>query len=160
MKLFVFAVQCAGKTTVAKYLRMNTNFNVVEIEDEILKLNAGRWPKDDHFKEEVLIPQILEQICAMPEVIFFENHMSVERTVQLKKAGFSVVLLKVSRDELLRRNQRRIEKEGYDDASKWIDSEIENASELERHKLIDASIDGESSTEEVAGGIINLARKL
>jgi broad-specificity NMP kinase len=160
MKLFILAVQCAGKTTIAKYLRDNTDFNIVEMEDEILRLNAGTWPKEDHLKEEVLIPRILESICAMPEVIFFENHMSVERTVQLKKADFSVVILKVSRDELLRRNRQRIEKEGYDDASIWIDPELENISELEKHKLIDASIDGERPKEEVAADIIKLARKL
>lgn len=153
MKIFIIAAQCAGKTTLAKYLQENTHLNIFEVEDGIMKLNGGTWPKDLKYKDDVLTPKVLSSATDMKEVILLDNHMSVERTKQLKKNGFSVILLDVSKDELLRRNIRRMKSEGYEDASIWIDAELRNIQDLQEHKLIDRTVSGEQSVQEVASQV-------
>lgn len=156
MKIFIIAAQCAGKTTLARYLRENTSLNIFEMEDGIMKLNGGTWPKDLNYKEDVLTPKVLSSAIDIKEVILLDNHMSIERTKQLKKADFSVILLEVSKGELLRRNIQRMKTENYDDASTWIDSELHNIQGLQKHKLIDHIISGEQPTQEVASQLQEL----
>jgi len=59
-------------------------------------------------------------------------------------------LIDVERDELLRRNKIRYASGGQDDASRWIDSELDNARQLTEEGLIDKVIDGNQSTERIA----------
>jgi adenylate kinase family enzyme len=157
MKIFIFGAQCSGKTTVVNYLRKNSSLPLVEMDEEIMKLNHGAWPQDADYKEHVLVPKVLLAISEMPAILFFENHMNVERTKQLKQAGFSVALLEVSKAELLQRNQQRIKKQGYDDAAKWIEMQLKDIEQLKSHELIDFSIDGTQSTQLVANKILDLA---
>lgn len=154
MKLLILGPQCAGKTTVAAYLRAHTDLHLVEIDEEILKLNGGTWPKDDLHKEEVLEPQILDRVALLPMVIFFVNHLHTERTIKLRNHDFYVIALKAKKELLLQRNQQRMAKEGYPDASIYIDSQLSNIAELQKQGLIDRTIDAAQPTTTIAREII------
>jgi adenylate kinase family enzyme len=154
MKLFIFGAQCAGKTTIVRSLATKTAMPIIEMDDEIMRLNNGVWPKDLKYKERVLDLQVYKLVTDIPNVIFLENHMSVEQTRKLKEAGFSVLLIEVRKDELLRRNRQRVQEEKYDDASKWIEMQLENIDELQKNHLIDSVIDGERPSDEVAQEIV------
>jgi shikimate kinase len=154
MKSFVFGVQCSGKSTVAKYLRATTKLRIVEMDEEILKLNHGTWPRDLQYKVNELEPQVYRQIKGMSDVVFFDSHISIERMEDLKKRGFSLILLEVERAELLRRNKQRMVEEGYDDASVWIDKELDNVKELRSRHLIDHVVNAEEAEEIVAGQLL------
>jgi len=78
MKVFVFAVQCAGKTTLANYLRNSKSCKVIEMDDEILRLNGGSWPTDFQHKVTQLEPAVYKHIEAMQDVIFMDNHLALE----------------------------------------------------------------------------------
>jgi adenylate kinase family enzyme len=159
MQLFIFGAQCAGKTTTVRSLAAKTTLPIIEMDDEIMRLNNGVWPKDMKYKEQMLDPQVYQLVADMPDVIFFENHMSVEQTRQFKEAGFSILLIEVSRDELLRRNKQRVKEEKYDDASKWIEMQLENIDELQRNHLIDFTIDREQSVNKVIQDLVNFIER-
>jgi len=156
MKLFVFGAQCSGKTTLVKYLRKTTSLPVVERDDEVLSLNDGNWPKNDDAKGQEIFGKVIQAALMADDIIFFINHTTVDQAKLFKQAGFSIILLDVKRSELLRRNQQRVEEEGYDDASKWIELQLKDIQELEKHGLIDHVIDGEQSTKLVAEKLIGL----
>ncbi|MDQ5913654.1 MAG: hypothetical protein QG623_273 [Patescibacteria group bacterium] len=89
MKLFIFGAQCAGKTTIVKLLGTKTDVPIIEMDDKIMELNNGVWPKDLKHKEEVLDLKVYQLVTDMPDVIFFENHMSIKQTRKFKEAGIS-----------------------------------------------------------------------
>jgi gluconate kinase len=159
MKLFIFGAQCAGKTTIVRSLASKTTLPIIEMDDEIMRLNNGVWPKNLKYKEEVLDPQVYQLAMDMPGVIFFENHMSVEQTRKFKGAGFSVLLIKVGREELLRRNGQRVKEEKYDDASKWIAMQLENIDELQKNHLIDFTINGEQPVDKVINELLRFIKQ-
>ena len=119
-------------------------------------LNGGVWPKNTSSKEQTIYEKVIQAALATDEIIFFINHSTVGQTEQFKQAGFSIILLDVKRSELLRRNQQRVKEEGYDDANKWIELQLEDIKALQGHGLIDSLINGEQSTEFIAKELLAL----
>jgi adenylate kinase family enzyme len=156
MKLLIFGAQCSGKTTLVKYLRSKDKLPMVEMDAEVVKLNGGTWPKDITLKEKNIDTVILQQVLAMDNVIFFVNHLTIDQVERFKEEGFTIVVLKVNRSELLRRNQKRIKEEDYDDASKWIEMQLADTKELKKGALIDKVIDGEQPTAVTAKELLAL----
>ena len=159
MKLFIFGAQCAGKTTIVRSLATKTHLPIIEMDDEIMRLSGGSWPKDLKYKEEKLDPQVYHMVENMGDVIFFENHMSIKQTRKFKEAGFSVLLIEVTREELLRRNEQRVREEMYDDASKWIELQLENIIQLKKNHLIDLTLNGEQPVDRVVQELLEVTEQ-
>ncbi len=154
MKIFIFAVQCAGKTTLANYLRKSNAYQVIEMDDEILRLNGNVWPTDFQYKITDLEPAVYGRIEKMQDVIFMDNHLALEQASKFKRRGFSIIYIEVERDILLQRNKERVQSSDQDDASQWIDSELENAKQLIKNGLVDKIIDGDQSTQEITDELL------
>lgn len=150
MKVLVFGAQCSGKTTLVKYLHSIHSLPLIEIDEEILKLNGGSWPSIGEQKEKDFATLILKNLLAMEEVCFFVNHLTLDQVKQFVNAGFKIIVLEVKESVLYRRNQKRILEEEYDDASKWIRMQLDDIKQLKHHGLIDQIIDGERTTAIVA----------
>jgi shikimate kinase len=159
MKIFVFAVQCGGKTTLAKYLRNLTDHEVVEMDDEIVQLNGGSWPRDMQHKITNLEPIVYSDISAKHDVIFIDSHLATERAIKLKGSNFKILYVELSRGELTQRNKHRFESGSQDDAIQWIDMELKNAEELHDKGLFDYAINGEQPTEKIAKELLGYISK-
>jgi predicted kinase len=158
MKLLIVGAPNSGKTTVSRELRESLGLNVVDMDDEIVRLNDGVWPDIDT-KNEVVQPKVLEVVMAMPEVVLFNSYMSVERTRRLREAGFRIVLLDVSEAELRRRNAKRVAEESWTNIE-WFDWHRKSIQELQDNNLFDYSISGEQDVKSVATDIARLAKGL
>ena len=158
MKLLIVGAPNSGKTTVGRELRESLGLNVVDMDDEIVRLNDGVWPDIDT-KNEVVQPKVLELVTAMPGVVLFNSYMSVERTRRLREAGFRIVLLDVSEAELRRRNARRVAEESWTNIE-WFDWHWKNIQELQDNNLFDYAISGEQDVKSVATDIARLAKSL
>ncbi len=160
MKLLVIGTQLSGKTTLARYLREHTHVIVSEVDEEIVRENGGTWPEDNVYKDTVLIPRIYERIASMESVIFFANYFAPVSQVEIfRSQGFSVANLRLGRDEMLRRNIHRMQHEGYEDATPWIDGQITNHNELRRLGLVDIEVDATLPTAEIAHALMQFAAK-
>src|SRR5665213_3343057 len=156
MKLLVIGSQLSGKTTLVRYLRKNTDIPVSEIDEEILNLNNNEWPKENKYKDEVLIPQIYGSVASRDGIIFFINSaFPTELLRSFKDNDFKIILLKLSRDEINRRNAYRMEYEGYDDAMQWIDGQLANHQKIRAQGFIDKAIDATGSTADVANFLLS-----
>src|SRR5438445_4081535 len=78
VRLLVLGMPCAGKSTVARLLR-DRGVNVIDVDDEILRLNGGQWPETIEIKENVLQPKMLDAVLEMPSVVLLNSYMQVER---------------------------------------------------------------------------------
>ena len=143
---------CAGKSTVARLLR-DRGVNVIDMDDEILRLNGGQWPETIEIKENVLQPKMLDAVSEMPSVVLLNSYMQVERTRALRTAGFRTVLLRVSDRELQRRDRQREAQEGWSNRE-WSDWHRRNLDDLRNADLIDAEVSGEQEPALVADSII------
>lgn len=94
----------------------------------------------------------------MKEVVLFNSYMSVEQTVRLRDAGFRVLLLNVSEDELRWRNDVRFVEEGWSNIE-WLGWHQSVIQELQDSDLFDDVISGEQEIESVADDIVRLAEK-
>ena len=154
MRLFVIGIACAGKTTVARYLRECSDLNVVDMDDAIGRLNGGVWP-DIPTKNNVVLPKVLAEVRAMSDVVLFGS-LNVEQTQKLRQDGFYTVLLDVSENELRRRHAVRLAEEGWTNAQ-WFEHEQSVIRELRHNDVFDHVLSGEQSVASVAEEILSLA---
>ena len=147
-------IACAGKTTVARYLRECSDLNVVDMDDAIGRLNGGVWP-DIPTKNNVVLPKVLAEVRAMSDVVLFGS-LNVEQTQKLRQDGFYTVLLDVSENELRRRHAVRLAEEGWTNAQ-WFEHEQSVMRELRHNDVFDHVLSGEQSVASVAEEILSLA---
>ena len=151
--MFVLGAPCSGKTTIAGRLR-GTGIEVIDTDDEIVRLNGGSWP-DIEMKNERLLPLVLDAAVALDEVIVLNSYLPLASTRQLRERGFSVALLDVSDAELRRRDAVRFAAEGWTNRE-WFDWHQEVIREHHDAGLIDHLIDGEQSPQRVAAALVAL----
>lgn len=157
MKLLIIGSQLSGKTTITKYLRKLTDVPVSEVDEEILKLNDDVWPTDNVYKDRVLIPQIYESMAGKEDIIFFINSVFPITLLQkFKENGFTIIHLKISREEIVKRNSYRIEHEGYEDALPWIDGQLKNHEKIKNAGYIDQEIDAMEQVETIANLLMKI----
>lgn len=140
-----------------RYLRENTDLQIAETDEEVMKANNNVWP-DDELKNTVLVPKTTSEILNRSNVVYFASYIQTDLVEEAKEKGFKVVVISVPIVVLKKRNVRRMKVEGYNDVSQWFQGQLENFSDLARKSLIDQSIDGDRKTEEIAKDIIKLAK--
>ncbi|HUC95955.1 MAG TPA: hypothetical protein VMR76_03295 [Candidatus Saccharimonadia bacterium] len=155
-KIIVLAPSTGGKSTLMRYLREHTNLNIVETDEEVMKANNNVWP-DDSLKNEVLIPNTTKQIINLSNAIYLASYIPTALLQEAKSKGFTIVLLEVSLETLLARNKNRMKVENYDDATPWLQMQLDGFDKLKSTSLIDVTIDGEASVETLAKKITKLA---
>lgn len=150
-KLIILAPSTGGKSTLMRYLREHSpNLPVYEIDEEVIKENGNEWPKDNRYKDKVLIPKISKRIIELDEAIFLASYIPDEILKEAKAKGFKVIVLDLSLDELKRRNKQRMAEEAYADSSSWLELQRNTNLRLIKEGIADLVIDGHQSTEEIA----------
>jgi hypothetical protein len=157
VRLLVVGISCAGKSTLTRHLRACSTLNVLDMDDEIARVNGGTWP-DIPTKNNVVLPKVLEEVRAMSDLILFGS-LPIEPTLELRRAGFSIALLAVSEAELRRRHAMRLAQEGWTNVQ-WFDHEQSVIRDLRDHSVFDLVIDGEQRVDSVAADILTLVEDL
>lgn len=153
MKLLVIGPLCSGKTTIARHLRSMTSA-VVDLDDELTRLNGGTYP-DIETRKTVVAPRALAGAAALPNVILLHSTLDPDDVRALRDAGFTTVLLEVSRDELRRRHRERLREEGWSN-EEWADDNCALIAELRRLSLFDHVVDAERTPSVVAADLVGL----
>lgn len=157
-KLIVIGVSTVGKTTLIRHLRNEYQANVLEFDEELVRLNGGSYPFDVDHRRNVIVPVIQNDILSRRSVVFFTNPycFTLEQIEQARVTGFRIVELVLDREEMERRNRHRVEHEGYRDHSPYFDELIEHQTALSDHGLIDTSIDASKPTAKIARELLAL----
>jgi hypothetical protein len=156
-ELLVVGAAASGKTTLCRYLRGRTDHAVIDLDDEILRLNAGVWPSIER-KNAVIRPEAFASVIPIRDVLLFDRGPSVEETITLRDAGFNVVLLEVSEAEIRRRQAVRLAEQGWSNAE-WIDWNQARIQELRDNGFMDTVISGEQAVAEVVAEILGLLER-
>ncbi len=154
MKTIVIGASLAGKTTIVKHLR-SQHIDCIEIDEELTRLNGGTYPTDIDKKHGELVPKIVADVVAQKEILFFTNtdYFTLDDIRHAKTLGFKIYQLDISLPELIRRNKHRVESEGYEDMSLWLEDMVDYQNELKKIGLIDKSVDATLPVEKIANEI-------
>ena len=151
MKTIVIGSSLSGKTTLVRHLR-DQKIDCSEVDEELTKINGGTFPSDVDEKHNVLIPKIIADILAKKDVLFFTNtdYFTLEDLRKAKSLGFKIVQIDISLPELIRRNKYRMENEGYDDMTQWLEGMTDYQDALKQSGLVDQSLDATLPTDQIA----------
>lgn len=157
-KIIIQAPSVGGKSTLMRYLREHTDLEIAEMDEKIIRANNNQWPTDGKYKDQVLVPKITREIMKMDKVIYLASYVPTEQLREARNHGFTSVLLKLNINQLTARNAKRVEEEGYKDATPWRDIQLETYDKLAKEGLIDKTIDGNQPTSKIAEEVIKLAQ--
>lgn len=156
MKLIIIGASLSGKTTLVDYLRTK-NIDCTEIDEELTSLNGGTYPTDIDLKHNELIPKIIAKVIASSDIIFFSNtdYFTLDNLRQAKSHGFKIFQLNINLSELNARNKIRVDKEGYEDMSIWLEDMVDYQFDLQKSGLVDQVLDATLPVEKLATFIRN-----
>ncbi len=157
-KAIIIGSQLSGKTTLVRHLRSVSDLNLLEMDEEIMRLNNNIWP-DNKTKDEVLTPRICADISGRENIVFLTNYFVPNLLRTAKGNGFKIIELKLDKKTLLERNETRIKDEGYDDASQWIDGHLDFIKSVEELGLLDSIIDAKKPVSEIAEDLLSSLNK-
>ena len=143
MKLIIIGPSLSGKTTLINELRKDNDFSISEMDELLTALNEGEYPLDVNYKNNVLVPQIIEKILDQKDIIFFTNtnYFGEKDLKNAKNTGFKIIQLDVDYQELMGRNLNRVNNENYEDMSPWLKGMLAYQNEIQKKGLVDEIID-------------------
>ncbi len=155
-KLLILAPSAGGKSTLMRYLRDHTKLNIAETDEEVMNANNDVWP-DDKLKNKILVPQITKEIISRPEVVYFASYVPDELIKEARNKGFKIILLDLTIEQLAERNNKRMSIENYQDATPWLQLQLDTFKRIQKDGLIDLVIDGNQSVKDLAKQIQELS---
>lgn len=145
-KVIITGPPFCGKSTLVNLLREGYPHLVIkELDEMLIETNGGNWPVDEPYRNEFLVPKVIESILLSNEnFLFFTSYISPEDVLKAKEKGFRLIQLVCPRDVLIRRNAKKDEGRQYE-----MDRNLEYQSEIKNLKLVDKEIDCNKNLDEV-----------
>lgn len=156
-KTIILGAPLTGKTTLTKNLREVVSIPVLDFDEELLKLNNGKYPANYPVLNEQLKNKVIETVSIMDQVMFFAFEINLDALRNMKRNGFQIVQLTAPYDVLNERNQKRLKNEADNDAFKYVETNLEYQKQARESGLVDIVIDTSSfATDAVADKILQL----
>ncbi len=149
-KIIVIGASTTGKSTLLRSLKEKISLPLLEMDEELKKLNGGIFPSD--FDQKMRLSALVaSNILERSEVVFFTNtdYFAKEDLLLAREKGFFVVQFVLPRKEMEIRNRNRVENEGYDDLSKHFENMLCYQAEIQNDNLIDKIIETNNSLENI-----------
>lgn len=156
MKAIVIGASLSGKTTLINQLRSLKNLPLLEIDDELTRINGGQYPDNVEYKHNILVPQIIKNVLGKQEIIFFTNtdYLTEEDLQKARSLGFKIIQLEISLEELERRNNIRVQNEGHDDWGQWLGGMVKYQTNIKEKGLVDKVLSMNQPTENAVNELL------
>jgi hypothetical protein len=112
VKLFLLGAPCAGKSTLVPLLRNRLACPVLDMDEELLRVNGGTWPAPFEFKR-VLTDRILDEASRLDHVVLAHSLLDDEQLAMLTAAGWSFGLLDLPESVMRSRAAERLARDGW-----------------------------------------------
>jgi shikimate kinase len=145
-KIIVLGAPLTGKSTLTAILLETTSTPVLDFDEELIRLNDGKYPANYTELNERLKNQVVRNVSEMEKVIFFAFEISPEDLVQLKESGFKIIQLTASLDVLKSRNEERLKKAPDNDAFKYVETNLKYQNKIKELGIVNMFIDITSCT--------------
>jgi adenylate kinase family enzyme len=143
----------SGKSTLVKKLRkIYPSLEIKELDEMLIELNDGDWPEEEKYRNQVLIPKVIDNIINKDEnFIFFTTYISPSDIRKAKNAEFLFCQFNCPREVLISRNVD-------DDKGRQqeMDRNLEYQTEIREMGLVDKEIDCSKTLEDMVKVISEL----
>lgn len=153
-KIILLGAPLTGKTFVTNYLRNNMSLEVLDMDDELKRLNEGEWPGGQQKLMDKLINQIIPDVLSREKIVFSGFFFGIEELEEARRKDFEIVQLKVDMDTTLARNEERMKEQPGNDAFKYYKKNLEYQNKIYELGLVDRVIDGGRPVEDIASELI------
>ena len=154
-KIVILGPQCAGKTTLKKYLEEHFSLPLVEEDELFTQLNGGEYPSDIDYKEKTLRPLLEEQIRNSDNMIFLTSYCNPKLLQELKHKVYKIIQLELSEEEFQKRNTKRMNEQGYADANVWAKEVFGFHKQVKEDGLIDKGISANQPVADIAKQVLH-----
>jgi shikimate kinase len=127
VKLFLVGAPCAGKTTLMPPLRATLPYPVLDMDEEILRLNRGTWPSIE--AKRGLARRVIDEASRHDDVVLAYSQLDREQLGLLNGHGWVICLLNVPEAVLRERAEQRLEREGWTNIE-WLPLHLRTIEEL------------------------------
>lgn len=160
MKAIVIGTSLSGKTTLIRHLRTFSDFPITEMDEELTAINGGNFPTDAEHKHNVLAPKVIDDILDRETVLFFTNtdYFTDKDLKRAHENGFMIIQLHLDLDSLKKRNQQRVENEGYSDLSEWLEGMVSYQKHIQDSGFIDQIIEMDQPVEVIAEQLLKILK--
>ena len=155
-KIIVLGPPLTGKTTLANYLKSKTAIPVLDFDDELLKLNNGKYPANYPVLNEKLKAQVIKDVLQKNEVIFFAFEISFVDLRVMKRKRFTIVQLTADIEVLRTRNLARLVEQPENDAFQYVEKNMSYQKEIFELGLIDEVVNTTQSIEDISTFLLYL----
>jgi len=157
MEAIIIGTSLSGKTTLISYLRAHSALNLSEMDEVLTELNNGVYPQNLKYKNEILVPKAITEVLAKKDIVFFTNtnYFSPNDLTKARKLGFKIIQLVINLNELNKRNTLRVNKEGYDDLTQYLQGMTQYQQDINKQGFVDKRIDANQPIEIVAKELLD-----
>ncbi len=156
MRLLLLGAPGSGKSSLMTPLRQELGLPVLDMDEELVKLNGGAWPHLDLKRGQTR--QIMTDWSEAEDVVLAYSILDAEGLALARERGWTVVLLDVPEAVLRERAARRERLEGWTNIE-WLPTHLENIAWLTSQNAFGAVLDGTRPLPEVAEAVSAMARR-
>ena len=159
MKVLVIGASCSGKTTLVRFLRATTQLPILEIDEELVRVNDGASSSSIMISSFKYWLRRLSGKCWRWTPSFSSgntDYFTAEDLEAARRRGFKVIQLELALDQLQERNLYRVANDGYPDNSEWLPGMIEYQATMKSKGLFHRTISADSPVEVVAAELLSV----
>lgn len=142
MKILLLGMSCSGKSTIARDLAKALKSNLLEADDEVLRLNGGLWPDEEEIID-TYFGVVNREVIKMEDIVYVISWLERDDIFTFYSAGFTLIEIHAPYEILRKRKQAR--DNPSEDAETRHQKNFKLYSEIVRdldvNKLLSGSID-------------------
>lgn len=150
MKVFLLGAPGSGKTTLMAPLRERLAIPVLDMDEEVKRVNGGVWPGLDVKRD--LTSAIFAELSLLADVVLAYSVLDDDGLDLLRAHGWRLVLLDVPESELRARVTRREAEQGWTNVE-WLPFHLDGIAGLRDRGAFDDVIDATRSPAEVSDAV-------
>jgi hypothetical protein len=149
--LFLLGAPCAGKSTLVPLLREVLDCPVLDMDDELLRLNGATWPALEAKRD--LTSQVIAEATRLDRVLLAHSYLDDEQLGWLRSSGWVIGLLDLPEAVMRSRAEERLARDGWTNVE-WLPFHLENIEHLSAQQafghVYDATMSATSLVEALA----------
>ena len=127
MRMFLLGAPCAGKTTLVSRLRESLSCPVLEMDEELVRVNGGIWPSLE--VKRALSSQVLDEASRLNHVVLAHSRLDDGQLRSLRATGWVIGLLDLPEAVMRSRAEERQLREGWSNVE-WLPEHLRNIEHL------------------------------
>jgi shikimate kinase len=153
--MLLLGAPCAGKSTLVPLLQEALGCPVLDMDEELVRLNGGAWPP--LAAKRALTDQVFAEASTQEDVVVAHSYVDDEQVVWLREAEWVIGLLDLPEHVMRSRAEERLVREGWSNVE-WLPWHLEKIDQLHAEHAFSYVFDATLPTTTLALAIADTVR--